>query len=183
MSTLAFRHGTDDDERALLRTPFALTRSIRMGAGVRRLRVREDAERRAWRFDLVTNLRRFADGDTVADNYSAAVVELPVRFDGRIGLYRRGFLRKPIRLDAPEATAGSPELHRRYDVRATSQELAAVVLTGPLDEWLAAGGDSCHYELVHNRVLAYGWRRYVGGNGLLHAAEEFAARLQVAKDQ
>ncbi len=173
------RRATIDDARALLRTPFALTRSIRTPeSGLRRLRVRDGAPRRAWRFDVVMNMKRFADGDTIADNYSAAVVELPVRFEGRVGFARRGFLRKPVRLDVPEASVGSAALHHRYEVRASAPELASQILTGPLDDWLCRTGGSFHYELVHDRVLAYGWRRYVGGNAVLQAAEEFAARLE-----
>jgi hypothetical protein len=175
------RRATIDDARGLLRTPFALTRSIRTPeSGLRRLRVRDGASQRAWRFDVVMNMKHFADGDTIADNYSAAVVELGVRFDGRVGFARRGFLRKPVRLDAPEATAGSAALHDRYDVRASSPALAAQILAGPLDDWLCGAGCSFHYELVHDRVLAYGWRRYVGGNAVLRAAEAFATRLGTA---
>ena len=172
------RKGTKDEARELLRTPFALTRSIRAPeSGVRRLRVRDGEAFRGWRFDLMMNVRRFADGDTVADNYSAAVVELPVRFDGRIGFGRRGFLRHPVVPDLPVAAVGSRALDRRYEVRAGSPELAASVLTDPLGDWLCGGGGSFHYELVHNRVLAYGWRRYIGGNALLRAAEGFRAAV------
>jgi hypothetical protein len=172
--SIRLHRGSKDDARAFLRTPFALTRSIRTPeSGVRRLRVREGA----WRFDLVMNLRRFADGDTVADNYSAAVVELPVRFDGRIGFARRGFLRHPVVADLPAAATGSPALDRRYEVRASSPELAASVLTDRLGEWLCGDGGSFHYELVHNRVLAYGWRRYIGGGAVLRAAEGFRAAI------
>ena len=117
---------------------------------MRRLRVRDGEAFRAWRFDLMMNVRRFADGDTVADNYSAAVVELPVRFDGRIGFGRRGFLRHPVVPDLPVAAVGSRALDRRYEVRASSPELAASVLTDPLGDWLCGGGGSFHYELVHN---------------------------------
>ena len=178
MPTAAGRlhRGTDEDVRQVLRTPFALTRAVR-APGVRRLRVSDATGPREWRFDLVTNVRWFANGDSVADNYSAAVVELPVRFDGRVGFARRGFLRSPVKLDAPPATAGSAKLHRRYDVRTTSPELATLILGGPLDEWLCSARRSFHYELVHDRVLAYGWRRYIGGNAVLRAAEAFAARV------
>jgi hypothetical protein len=172
------RKGTKDDARALLRTPFALTRTIRAPeSGVRRLRVLEGAQLRAWRFDLVTNLRHFADGDTVADNYSAAVVELPVRFDGRVGFARRGMLRNPVELDLAVVAVGSPALERRYEIRASSPALAAALVSDPVCEWLCGDGGSFHYELVHDRLLAYGWRRYVGGNALLRAADGFRAAL------
>lgn len=176
------RKGTKDDGRELLRTPFALTRTIRTPeSGVRRLRVLDGGELRAWRFDLMTNLRRFADGDTVADNYSAAVVELPTRVDGRIGFARHGFLRNPVELDLPVVTAGSPDLQGRYEIRASSPELAAAVVTQSVSDWLCGDGGSFHYELVHNRLLAYGWRRYVGGNALIRAAEGFRAALSVSR--
>lgn len=172
------RKGTKEQARELLRTPFALTRTIRAPeSGVRRLRVLEGAELRAWRFDLVTNIRHFADGDTVADNYSAAVVELPVRFDGRIGFARRGLLRNPVELDLAVATVGSPAVERRYEIRASSPDLADAVITDAVGDWLCGGGGSFHYELVHNRLLAYGWRRYIGGTALLRAAEGFRAAL------
>jgi len=33
------------------------------------------------------------------------------------------------------------------------------------------------YEIVHDRVLAYGWRRYLGGRGPLRAALGLAQSL------
>jgi hypothetical protein len=167
-----------DDLRTLLATPFALTRTVRSPKGsLRRARTGTIAARRAWRFDVILNRRHFADGDTIANNYSAAVVTLPRRYDGRLGLARRGFLREPKPLDAPEVVTGGEALHRRFSVSATSPQLAAGVLTEPVCAWLAGPGRGFHYELVHDRVLAYGWRRYLGGSGPLDAALQFAACL------
>jgi hypothetical protein len=34
-----------------------------------------------------------------------------------------------------------------------------------------------YYEIVHDRALAYSWRRYLGGSGPLNAALSLAAHL------
>jgi hypothetical protein len=169
-----------EEARRLLAVPFALTRGIRAPeSGLRRLRTHDAGGRHAWTFDAVINFRAAgSDGDTVADNYSAAVVELPVRFDARIGLERRGFLRRPESLSAPEVEAGTDELRERYSIRATDPELAERLLDAGVCEWLTGRpGRGFHYEIVHDRVLAYGWRRYLGGRGPLRAALGLAQSL------
>ena len=169
-----------EEARRLLAVPFALTRGIRAPeSGLRRFRARDADGRRAWTFDAVINFRSAgSDGDTVADNYSAAVVELPVRFDGRIGLERRGFLRRPESLSAPEVEAGTEELRQRFAIRATDPDLARRLLDEATCEWLTGrSGRGFHYEIVHDRVLAYGWRRYLGGRGPLRAALGLAESL------
>lgn len=174
--------GSKEEARRLLSVPFALTRGIRVPeSGLRRLRVTDSEARRAWRFDVVTNVRSAgSDGDMIADNYSAAVVELPGRIDGRIALERRGFLRSAQKLHAPEVEVGTSELQRRFTVRATDPGLAEQILDDRACEWLTRRpGRGFHYEIVHNRVLAYGWRRYLGGRGPLRAARELAAILAV----
>jgi hypothetical protein len=171
-----------EEAERLLRVPFALTRTIRVPeSGLRRLRVGHWEGRRTWSFDVVINHRHnyFSeqDGDMIANSYSAAVVELPVRVDGRIGLARRGFLRSPEKLSAPEIEVGPSELLRRFSVRASSQKVAEQVLDDRACEWLAGPGRRFHYEIAQNRVLAYGWRRYLGGGGPLRAAKGLAAHL------
>jgi hypothetical protein len=45
---------------------------------------------------------------------------------------------------------------------------------------MGVGGADCPrgpYEIVHDRVLAYGWRRWLGGTGPLRAALGLAAQL------
>jgi hypothetical protein len=170
-----------DEARRLLSVPFALTRSVRAPeAGLRRVRIGECEGRPAWTFDLSINLRNFADGDTVANNYSAGVVELPARVDGRIALARKGFLRRAEQAAAPEVDAGTSELRRRFTVRATSEALAQQLLDDRACEWLTGPGRGFHYEIVHDRVLAYGWRRYLGGRGPLRAARGLVTHLSLA---
>jgi hypothetical protein len=171
-----------EEAQRLLRVPFALTRSIRVSeSGLRRFRQGQWEGRRTWTFDVVINQRydHFSEqyGDMSANNYSAAVVELPVRVDGRIGLARRGLLRSPEKLSAPEIEVGTGELLRRFSVRATSHRVAEQLLDDRACEWLTGRGRGFHYEIVHNRVLAYGWRRYLGGGGPLRAAKGLAAHL------
>ena len=171
-----------EEARRLLSVPFALTRAIRVPeSGLRRFRKRHSEGHRAWTFDAVINLRSAgSDGDMVANNYSAAVVELPARLEGRLALARRGFLRRAEKLNAPEIEVGTSELRRRFTVRATSADLAELVLDDRACEWLTGRhGRGFHYEIVHNRVLAYGWRRYLGGRGPLRAARGLAAHLTV----
>jgi len=60
---------------------------------LRRPRVGESDGRRVWTFDLAINPQsNDADMDSSHDNYSAAVVQLPVRIDGRVALARKGLL-------------------------------------------------------------------------------------------
>jgi hypothetical protein len=173
-----------EEAERLLRVPFALTRSIRVPeSGLRRFRVGQWEGRRWWTFDVVINHRpnHFSeqDGDMTANSYSAAVVALPRCFDGRLGLARRGLLRNAEKLNAPEIAAGTSDLQRRFSVRATSPRVAEQILDDRACEWLAGPGHRFHYEVVHNRVLAYSWRRYLGGGGPLRAAKGLAARLMV----
>jgi len=145
-----------EEARRMLAVPFALTRGIRVPeSGLRRFRTRDADGHRAWTFDAVINFRSAgSDGDTVADNYSAAVVELPVRFDGRIGLERRGVLRRPESLSAPEVEVGSDELRERFSIRATDPVLAKRLLDEGASGWLTGRpGRGFHYEIVHDRVL------------------------------
>lgn len=166
------------EARRLLSVPFALTRGVRAPeAGLRRVRVGECDGRRVWTFDLSINLRHDADGDSTANNYSGAVVQLPFRVDGRIALARKGLLRRAEQAAAPEVEAGTEELRRRFTVRATSAEAAATVLDEPVCEWLTGPGRGFHYEIANDRVLAYGWRRWLGGDGPLRAARGLAEQL------
>lgn len=171
----------DDQARAVLRVPFALTRTVRDPRGaVRRLRAVEADGRRAWTFDLRINTHATKDGSTLSNNYSAAVVELGARIDGRIGLARRGPLRRAEKLGAAEVPAGTPELQRRFEVRSAPPALADEVLTPSVCSWLAGPGRGFHYEIVHDRVLAYGWRRYISSAGPLKAARGLARALAEA---
>lgn len=172
------RKASKDEARRLLSVPFALTRSVRVPeAGLRRVRVGEHEGRQAWTFDLSINLRHFADGDSTANNYSGAVVQLPLRVDGRIALARKGLLRRAEQAAAPEVDAGTEELRRRFTVRATSPETARQVLDERVCEWLTGPGRGFHYEIANDRVLAYGWRRWLGGDGPLRAASGLAEQL------
>ena len=82
-----------DEARQLLSVPFALTRTVRVPENLRRPRVGESDGRRVWTFDLAINPQsNDADMDSSHDNYSAAVVQLPVRIDGRVALARKGLL-------------------------------------------------------------------------------------------
>lgn len=145
---------------------------------LRRPRWCEIDGRRAWRFDLVLNLKYIAaDRDSIANNYSAAVVCSPCRIEGRIALERRGLLRRPESAGLAEVAVPDATLGRTFRVRASSAELAAELLTADLATWLTGPGKDFHYEIVHDRVLAYGWRRYLGGNGPVRAALGLADRI------
>jgi hypothetical protein len=147
---------------------------------LRRVRAGEHDGRPAWSFDVVVNLRNAGHSEMVADNYSAAVVTLPWRVDGRVGLARRGLLRTPQKLDAPVVEVGTDALRRRYRVMTPNPDVARALLSEPVCEWLAGPGRGFHYEIVHQRVLAYGWRRYLGGSGPRRAAAGLAGVLAAA---
>jgi hypothetical protein len=172
------RKATEEETRRLLAVPFALTRAVRAPQNLRRTRVGDADGRRVWTFDLAINLRSAAHGtESISDNYSAAVVQLPLRIDGRFGLARRGLLRNPEESSAPEIQAGTDELREKYRVRSTDAALARQILDERVCAWLTGPGRGFHYEIVHDRVLAYGWRRWLGGDGPRKAALGLAAEL------
>jgi hypothetical protein len=176
------RKATEEEARRLLAMPFALTRSVRAPQNLRRTRVDDADGHHVWTFDLAINLRSADHGtESISDNYSAAVVQLPMRFDGRIGLARRGLLRNPEESSAPEIQVGTDELREKYRVRSASASLAQQVLDEPVCEWLTGPGRGFHYEIVHDRVLAYGWRRWLGGDGPRQAALGLAAQLSAGQ--
>jgi hypothetical protein len=172
------RKATKDEARQLLSVPFALTRTARAPENLRWTTVGESDGRRVWTFDLAINPHSNDSGsDYTYDNYSAAVVQLPRRIDGRVAIARRGFLRNPEESAAPEYEVGTEELQRKFRVRASCGSLADELLDARACEWLTGPGRGCHYEIVHDRVLAYGWRRWLGGKGPLRAALGLAAVL------
>jgi len=171
---------SEAEARSLLSEPFALTRSVRVPkSGLRRVRVGETDGRRTWTFDLSINLKMTGHGDTTANNYSAAVVQLPGRVDGRVALARRGFLRRAEEAAMPEVAAGTEDLQRHFKVRASSPEVAEELLDEQVCDWLVNHGRGFHYEIVHDRALAYGWRRWLGGRGPLRAAMGIAGCLRL----
>jgi hypothetical protein len=172
------RKPTKDEARQLLSVPFALTRTVRVPEQLRRVRIGEADGRRIWTFDLAINAQSVDHGtDYTHDNYSAAVIQLPVRIDGRVALARRGLLRNPEEAVAPEVEGGTEELRRKFRVRSSPGKLAEQVLDERVCAWLTGPGRGFHYEIVHDRVLAYGWRRWLGGTGPLRAALGLAAEL------
>src|SRR3954471_2615981 len=169
---------TKDEARQLLSIPFALTRTVRVPENLRRPRISESDGHRVWTFDLAINSRSAGHGtETIHDNYSAAVTQLPVRIDGRVALARKGFLRNPEESSAPEVDAGSKGVRDKFHVQSSSGELAERILAPRVCEWLSGPGDGFHYEIVHDRVLAYGWRRWLGGSGPQRAALALAELL------
>ena len=72
---------------------------------------------------------------------------------------------------------GAPELLKMFAIRATSAKVATELLSDPVCEWLTGSGGNFHYEISQDRVLAYGWRRYVAGTGPLRAALGLAEQL------
>lgn len=178
---LDLRKATRDQARQLLSVPFALTRSVRAPENLRRTRVGESDGRRVWTFDLAINPKSNDQGtDYTHDNYSAAVVQLPVRIDGRVALARKGFLRNPEEAATPEVEGGTDELRSKFRVRSSSGQVANEVLDERVCAWLAGPGRGFHFEIVHDRVLAYGWRRWLGGSGPLRAALGLANELATA---
>jgi hypothetical protein len=171
---------SEDDLRSLLAVPFGLTRSLRDPRQLRRARTCVLDERRMWRFDVALNVKLYADGEDVSNNYSAGVATLGFRIDGRIAIERRGLLRRPESAGLSEVAAPDAALGARFRVRAGSPELAAAVLRDEVRAWLSEHGTGFHYEIVHDRVLAYGWRRYLGGSGPVRAALGLARVLDRA---
>jgi hypothetical protein len=177
------RKATEEETRQLLAVPFALTRSVRAPQNLRRIRVDDADGHRVWTFDLAINLRSADHGTgSISDNYSAAVVQLPMRVDGRIGLARRGLLRNPEESSAPEIEAGTDELREKYRVRSADASPAQQILDEAVCAWLTGPGRGFHYEIVHDRVLAYGWRRWLGGDGPRQAALGLAAQLGASRN-
>jgi hypothetical protein len=173
----------DDELRALLAVPFGLTRSLRDPRQLRRPGHAGLDGRRAWRFDVALNRRYFAsDNDSVANNYSAGVVALAHRVEGRVALERRGPLRRAEAAGLPEVAVGNGALTAAFRVRATSPELAGLLLSDGVCEWLATDGRSYHYEVVYDRVMAYGWRRYLPTRGPVHAALGLAQAIEQLYD-
>ena len=169
-----------DEARALLSVPFGLTSSLRAPeSGLRRVRIGESDGRSTWTFDVRLHPRTDSQGTTSANNYSAAAVQLPGRVDGRVALARRGFLRRAETAGLSEVEAGTDELRRRFKVRASSEDVAKRVLDDRACEWLAGPGRRFHYEIVHDRALAYGWRRYISNRGPLRAAVGLASHLSL----
>lgn len=178
-STAASRpRPTVDALRQALQVPFAVTRLVRVpDKDVRRLRCGGTKGARTWRFDLVAHHESGAD-KTSAKTYSAAVVELRSPIDMRLSISRRGPGRKAAHLNAHELEVGTDALRRRYIVRGTSPELAAELLDDELCSWLLGLGRGFHYEISHDRVIAYGRKRQLGGRAALCAALGLATTLR-----
>ena len=170
---------SDDELRALLGIPFGLTRSVRDPRQLRSPRYAELDGRQAWRFDVALNRTYFAaDHESVANNYSAGVVATARRIDGRVALERRGPMRRAESARLPEVTVPHTALHGAFRVRASASESAAALLTGEVCDWLTTDGKGYHYEVVHDRVLAYGWRRYFPTGGPVRAALGLARAIE-----
>jgi hypothetical protein len=58
-----------------------------------------------------------SDSDHSFDSYSAAVVQLPARLDGRVALARKGFFREPVEAAMPEVKAGTEKVRRKFRLR------------------------------------------------------------------
>jgi hypothetical protein len=165
----------------------AVERSVRPDAhgshrgDLGRPRVGELDGHRVWTFDLAINPRvnhtSVPDSDYSSDNYSAAVAQLPLRIDGRPALARTGFLRRPEDAAMPEVKAGTAELRRRFRVRSSSAALAQRILDDRVCESLTGPGRRFHYEIVHDRALTYGRRRWLGRSGPRRAALGLATQL------
>jgi len=63
-------------------------------------------------------------------------------------------------------------------VRSSSGPLAQRILDDRVCAWLTGRpGRGLHYEIVHDRVLTYGWRRWLRGTGPLRAALGLTTQL------
>jgi hypothetical protein len=129
-------------------------------------------------FDLAINPRWHEHSDTnTFNNDSAAVVEPAARIDGRVALARRGILHRAEKAAMPEIEAGPAQLRRKCTIRSLATPLAHRSLDDRVCAWLTGPGRGFHYEIVHDHVLAYARRRWLGGRGPLRAAFGLAARL------
>jgi hypothetical protein len=170
------RRGTKEEGQRIVRRPFALTRQL-AGAGrrpPRRVLVGEtDGGHEVVVFDVsLYKGTTGSDGGMVFSHYSAAAVRLDRRIEGRAVLARKGLLRTPVKPGLPEI--GTLGRHRLY---ASSPELAHAL--APLEGWIARQG--CHFEIVHDHVLAYGRRRLLTPRAaLIKAADGLAERLPQA---
>ena len=99
----------------------------------------------------------------------ATICPLPGRASAPAG---RSLRRRSLR-----STRAPRSPQRKFKVRSASGPLAQRLLYDRVSAWLTGPGRGFHYDIVHDRVLAHGWRRWLGGNGPLQAALGLAAQL------
>lgn len=97
--------------------------------------------------------------------FSGVVIEVPAAFP-YLTMAREGlFTRLADHLGMEDIEFESPEFNRRYNVKAGERQFAYELIDGRMLEWLVGFDQGLAFEVMGNRVLAYGPR--VKPSGLL----------------
>ncbi|HEX2025147.1 MAG TPA: DUF3137 domain-containing protein [Actinomycetota bacterium] len=91
--------------------------------------------------------------------FSCVLVEVPAAFP-HLEIGREGvFTRLADHLGMEDIEFESPEFNRRYNVKADNRRFAFELLDARMLEWLVGFDQGLAFEVLGNRVLAYGGRR------------------------
>jgi hypothetical protein len=95
--------------------------------------------------------------------FSCALVEVPAAFP-HLEIAREGlFTRLADHVGLEDIEFESPEFNRRYDVKAKDRKFAYELLDARMLEWLVGFDQGLAFEVLGNRVLAYGSRAKPSG--------------------
>jgi hypothetical protein len=110
--------------------------------------------------------------------FSCVVIEVPAAFP-HLTMAREGvFTRLADHLGMEDIEFESPEFNRRYNVKARDRKFAYVLIDGRMLEWLVGFDQGWAFEVMGNRVLAYGPRVKPSGLlGLIGTAVMFRERI------
>jgi hypothetical protein len=160
----ALAHGLDhsvDDPFGLLGWPFSL---FRRGDG----RGIENVLSGPWKGEPIqafdywyyTEQQTSKGGRTRSyRHFSCVLVQVPAAFP-HLEMAREGvFTRLADHLGMEDIEFESPEFNRRYNVKAENRRFAYELLDGRMLEWLVGFDQGMAFEVVGNRILAYGPRR------------------------
>ena len=90
--------------------------------------------------------------------FSRAMLEVPAAFPHLEVAREHLFSRLADHMGFEDIELESPEFNRRYTVRATERRFAYELLDARMIEWLVTSDPGYAFEVVGNRVLAYGRR-------------------------
>jgi hypothetical protein len=110
--------------------------------------------------------------------FSGVVIEVPAAFP-HLTMAREGlFTRLADHLGMEDIEFESPEFNRRYNVKAGERRFAYELIDGRMLEWLVGFDQGLAFEVMGNRVLAYGPRVKPSGLlGLIGTAAMFRDRI------